>query len=46
MFMKKILFLLMFLSTVCITASAQQVTFSVRNVSVKTAMQRFYKTTG
>lgn len=44
--MKKILFLLMFLCTVCITASAQQVTFSVRNVSVKTAMQRFYKTTG
>ena len=43
--MKRVHILLLF-CIICMTASSQQVTFSVKNVSVKTAMQRFYKTTG
>ena len=44
--MKKTLFVFLMLCLFSIRASAQQVTFSVNNVTVKTAMQRFYKATG
>ena len=44
--MKKVFIFLMLLCLACVSARAQLVSFSVKDVTVKTAMHRFYKSTG